>query len=94
MRQGIVWGAHASDWIDLSTGINPHAYPLPPLAPEIWAHLPDRDAEAALTAEARRFWQVPDGAAIVAGTGHLGIDRALARARPAGARAYSGADLQ
>ena len=28
--------------IDLSTGINPIAYPLPPLAPEVWARLPQR----------------------------------------------------
>ena len=23
-------------WIDLSTGINPHAYPLPDLEPDVW----------------------------------------------------------
>ena len=27
-------------WIDLSTGINPHAYPLPDLAPDVWTRLP------------------------------------------------------
>ena len=29
-------------WIDLSTGINPHPYPLPDLAPEVWSRLPGR----------------------------------------------------
>src|ERR671922_240011 len=29
-------------WIDLSTGINPHPYPLPQLSPELWQRLPER----------------------------------------------------
>ena len=29
-------------WLDLSTGINPIAYPLPPLSPEVWARLPQQ----------------------------------------------------
>ncbi|MBQ5950223.1 threonine-phosphate decarboxylase CobD [Massilia sp. ST3] len=33
-----------SDWIDLSTGINPHAYPVPPLSPQAWHRLPEPDA--------------------------------------------------
>ena len=39
-------------WIDLSTGVNPHAYPLPDLAPDLWTRLPDSDALAALEAAA------------------------------------------
>ena len=34
-------------WIDLSTGINPHAYPLPDLEPDTWTRLPAGDALAA-----------------------------------------------
>ena len=30
------------DWLDLSTGINPHAYPLPPIANSLWTNLPDK----------------------------------------------------
>src|SRR3979411_2339408 len=37
-------------WIDLSTGINPVAYPVAQLPPEIWSRLPPRDAEHALPA--------------------------------------------
>jgi cobalamin biosynthetic protein CobC len=31
-------------WIDLSTGINPHAYPFLPPAAEAWQRLPPRRA--------------------------------------------------
>jgi cobalamin biosynthesis protein CobC len=38
--------------IDLSTGINPHAYPLPDLPPEVWTRLPEADDVASLEAAA------------------------------------------
>ncbi len=28
------------NWLDLSTGINPNAYPIPPIAPDVWQRLP------------------------------------------------------
>ena len=31
------------DWLDLSTGINPLGWPVPPLAPECWQRLPEPD---------------------------------------------------
>jgi cobalamin biosynthetic protein CobC len=33
------------DWIDLSTGINPHGYPAPPLPPDAWQRLPEPDPD-------------------------------------------------
>lgn len=42
------YGHH--DWLDLSTGLNPHHYAAPTLAPDIWHRLPEDDpvlAEAA-----------------------------------------------
>lgn len=30
-----------SDWLDLSTGINPHAWPVPAIPPEAWQRLPE-----------------------------------------------------
>lgn len=30
-----------ADWVDLSTGINPRAYPVPALSPEVWQRLPE-----------------------------------------------------
>lgn len=32
-----------ADWLDLSTGINPHGYPVPPIPPEAWRRLPEDD---------------------------------------------------
>lgn len=39
-------------WLDLSTGINPQPWPVPPLSPECWQRLPEADdgLEAAATA--------------------------------------------
>lgn len=45
------------DWIDLSTGINPHAWPVPPLPASIWHRLPE--ADLALVAAARDFYGAP-----------------------------------
>lgn len=35
------YGIPPGDWIDLSTGINPQAYPVPPLDPLCWQRLPE-----------------------------------------------------
>ncbi len=60
------WGGQRDGWLDLSTGINPRPYPLPPLPNDSWTALPDRDAENRLIDAARRFWNVPDSAGILA----------------------------
>lgn len=54
------YGGVRADWLDLSTGINPCPYPMPPLPADLWHSLPDHGAEAALIAAARGFWSVPD----------------------------------
>jgi len=59
------FGGARAEWIDLSTGINPVPYPIPDLAPRTWRDLPDRAAQEVLIEAARRFWQVPEGAAIL-----------------------------
>jgi cobalamin biosynthetic protein CobC len=49
-------------WIDLSTGINPHAYPFAPPAAETWQRLPQASAErAVLEAAATRYGAVDAG---------------------------------
>jgi cobalamin biosynthetic protein CobC len=63
------YGGSRADWIDLSTGINPTPYPLPVLAASDWAELPDTAASAALIDAARRFWKVPEGAAVLPAPG-------------------------
>lgn len=37
------YGIPLAEWVDLSTGINPQAYPVPPLAPAVWQRLPETD---------------------------------------------------
>lgn len=63
------WGGTRADWLDLSTGINPVPYPTPPLPADAWTALPDAAAAARLEAAARAFWQVPEGAALLATNG-------------------------
>jgi cobalamin biosynthetic protein CobC len=62
-------GGRREDWLDLSTGINPVPYPLPDMPQEAWTALPDRGAQEALIAAARQFWDVPEGAAVLAAPG-------------------------
>ncbi|WP_020680841.1 threonine-phosphate decarboxylase CobD [Marinobacterium rhizophilum] len=41
-------------WLDLSTGLNPHGWPVPTLDPQCWARLPEDDD--GLEAAARRYY--------------------------------------
>lgn len=70
-------------WIDLSTGVNPRAYPVPPLADEVFTRLPDDDAFAALERAARRSYGAPAGVEIVAGAGTQAFIQLLPRVFPA-----------
>ena len=79
------YGGIRGDWIDLSTGINPVPYPVPGIAPLAWTALPDRVAAVALEQAARRFWQVPDTAAVLAAPGASALIARLPGLRPAGA---------
>ncbi|MGB0797923.1 MAG: threonine-phosphate decarboxylase [Planktomarina sp.] len=60
------FGGSRETWVDLSTGINPIAYEIGGFTGYDWTTLPDRQAENALIAAARRFWQVPEGADVLA----------------------------
>jgi cobalamin biosynthesis protein CobC len=71
-------------WIDLSTGINPHPYPLPDLALEAWSRLPDSRALAELEAAAAGRCGAAAGN-VVAGPGSQALIQALARIIPPGA---------
>jgi cobalamin biosynthetic protein CobC len=70
-------------WIDLSTGVNPQPYPLPPVAPEAWTRLPDEAAFAALEAAARCAYRAPAEAALIAGAGAQAFIQLIARVFPA-----------
>jgi len=41
-----------SDWLDLSTGLNPNGYPAPALAPDAWHRLPEDDPDLLAAAQA------------------------------------------
>ena len=62
-------GGSRIGWVDLSTGINPLPYPVPKLSDGAWHALPDTAAMDALCSAARRFWNVPDTADILAAPG-------------------------
>ena len=71
-------------WIDLSTGINPHTYPLPDLEPQAWSRLPEREALAKLEAAAAHRYGVA-AESVVAGPGSQALIHALSRILPRGA---------
>jgi cobalamin biosynthesis protein CobC len=71
-------------WIDLSTGISPHAYPLPDLEPEAWSRLPESGALAKLEAVAASRYGVA-AQSVVAGAGSQALIQALSHILPRGA---------
>lgn len=50
------FGGDRTDWVDLSTGINPRGYPLPPIAQSAWATLPAQSEIRALQETARQAY--------------------------------------
>jgi cobalamin biosynthesis protein CobC len=71
-------------WIDLSTGVNPHPYPLPDLKPDAWSRLPESCALARLEATAALRYRVAATSA-VAGPGSQALIQALSHILPHGA---------
>jgi cobalamin biosynthetic protein CobC len=78
------WGGARGDWLDLSTGINPEPYPLPPMPADAWTALPDAGAQNALIEAARAFWQVPGDARILAAPGASALIARLPLLAPGG----------
>jgi cobalamin biosynthesis protein CobC len=66
-------------WIDLSTGINPHPYPLPALPREAWTRLPDGADIARLEAIAARRYGAARTAGVIAGPGSQVLIQMIAR---------------
>ncbi len=62
-------------WLDLSTGINPHGYPVPPVPPDAWRRLPDDGDGFAECAAA--YYGVPDPACVLPVAGSQAAIRAL-----------------
>ncbi|WP_422049139.1 threonine-phosphate decarboxylase [Shimia sp.] len=78
------WRGSRAEWLDLSTGINPVPYPLPEFTAADWNDLPDQAAQDALIRAARAFWQVPEGAAILAAPGASALIARIPALLPAG----------
>jgi cobalamin biosynthetic protein CobC len=78
--------AFADDWIDLSTGINPFAWPVPELPADAWTRLPGAEEMMALLQAARQAYGAPADAGIVAVPGTQAAIQLLPRlfARPDG----------
>jgi len=56
-------------WLDLSTGINPHSYPLPDLPASIFHRLPEEVRIAELADDAAAVYRAPSGSHVVAAPG-------------------------
>ncbi len=64
-----VFGGTEDEWLDLSTGINPVAYKMPPLPPSLWARLPDQKLTDDTLRAARLYYGISEGAGGVMGPG-------------------------
>ena len=91
MRHGgdIAWaerrfGRPAAGWLDLSTGINPVPYPVPPLPGELWTRLPTAADEGALRSAAAMAYGAPGAACVAAAPGSQSLIQLLPRLRPPG----------
>ncbi len=64
-----------AQWLDLSTGINPHGYPVPPVPADAWRRLPDEGD--GLADCAARYYGAPDAAHVLPVAGSQAAIRAL-----------------
>lgn len=73
------WGIPREQWLDLSTGINPEGWPVPPVPPVVWQRLPEDDD--GLEERIRHWAGAPDNAACVAVPGSQCAIQTLPRLR-------------
>ncbi|PCE25128.1 threonine-phosphate decarboxylase [Paraburkholderia acidicola] len=76
-----LYGIAYAAWLDLSTGINPHGYPVPPVPPDAWRRLPDEGDDFA--ACAARYYGAPDAEHVLPVAGSQAAIRALPAVLPA-----------
>ncbi|HEX7908946.1 MAG TPA: threonine-phosphate decarboxylase CobD [Paraburkholderia sp.] len=69
------YGIPYAQWLDLSTGINPHGYPVPPVPADAWRRLPDDGDDFATCAA--RYYGAPDAAHVLPVAGSQAAIRAL-----------------
>ncbi|WP_009970265.1 aminotransferase class I/II-fold pyridoxal phosphate-dependent enzyme, partial [Burkholderia pseudomallei] len=69
------YGIPRDAWLDLSTGINPHGFPVPPVPADAWRRLPEDDG--VLAAHAARYYRAPGAAHVLPVAGSQAAIRAL-----------------
>ncbi len=72
-----LYGGEISDWLDLSTGINPNPYPDTQVPSDSWSRLPDEDMRRRLLEAARGYYGVPGHAGIVTFNGTQAVIQLL-----------------
>jgi cobalamin biosynthesis protein CobC len=78
------YGGKPEEWLDLSTGINPISYKLPPLPPSLWARLPDERLVKETIESARVYYGVPEAAGGVIGPGSQSLIQIYPTLLPSG----------
>ncbi len=76
------FGTPARGWLDLSTGINPFAYPVPELPPDLWQRLPSAADDLSLREAAAQAYGVDDPDYLAAAPGSQALLQILPRLRP------------
>ncbi|MEM1401400.1 MAG: threonine-phosphate decarboxylase CobD [Pseudomonadota bacterium] len=76
------YGGERTDWLDLSTGINPVPYPLPEISPEAWANLPTQTRLGTLIESAKQAYGTR--ASLIPFPGAQGVIQTVPRLRDPG----------
>jgi len=63
------YGGKKSEWLDLSTGINPKPYPFKQIDKTYWNRLPDDNDFKSLYTAARNFWSPPKSSLLLGAPG-------------------------
>lgn len=69
------------EWLDLSTGINPVAYPIPVIAPAVYQRLPDQELIATTLQAARLYYDAPSTENLALAPGSQALIQWLPRLR-------------
>ena len=63
------FGGRKSEWMDLSTGINPRPYPFKKVGQRLWERLPDDNDFEDIYKAAHNFWNVPKSSVVLGASG-------------------------
>jgi cobalamin biosynthetic protein CobC len=75
------FGLPRTGWLDLSTAVNPHAYPVASISYEGNLRLPDSDDDRSLREAAAGYYRAPDACSVVPAPGSQALIRWLPRLR-------------